>query len=280
MTVDTETIRARRYLLGAATDQESTDIEQAYFDDDAAVDRIAAVEDDLIEDYLADQLSAPDRARFERSYLAVPQHRVRVETIRRLVADASSRAATEQATDAKPAPKRVIRYAPWLALAASLLMVASVSLWVLSPFGRPDTTTVSNQPATTPSSPTAPNQAPAAASPRVFAFTISPVAVRSASDAPTIVIPSGSEVVAIRLETDAEPRALVPRRVSIRTVAGADVWQGVAASDGASPQAIVARAEVPAAKLPVDDYLVTLIGADSAGVEQEWTQYFLRVRDR
>ena len=280
MTVDTETVRARRYLLGAATDEESTEIEQAYFEDDAAVDRIAAAEDDLIEDYLANQLSAPDHARFERNYLAVPQHRVRVETIRRLVADASSRAAAERRNDAKPAPKRVIRYAPWLALAASLLMVAAVSLWVLSPFGRPDTTSATNQPATTPSSPAAPNQAPKAASSRVFAFTISPVAVRGASDAPAIVVPPGTDVVAIRLERDAEARPLVPRRVSIRTVAGADVWQGAVAAADASPEGIVARVDIPAANLTVDDYLVTLFGADSAGVEQEWTQYFLRVRDR
>jgi hypothetical protein len=279
MTVDTDTVRARRYLLGAATDEESAEIEQAYFEDDAAVDRIAAAEDDLIEDYLANQLSAPDHARFERNYLAVPQHRIRVETIRRLAADASSRAA-ERRSDAKLAPKRVIRYVPWLALAASLLMVAAVSLRVLAPSGRPDATIVTNQPAAAPPSPAAPNQAPKAAPSRVFAFTISPVAVRSASDAPTVVVPPGTDVVALRLERDAEARSLVPRRVSIRTVAGAGVWQGAVAAADASSQGIVARVDIPAANLTVDDYLVTLFGADSDGVEKEWTQYFLRVRDR
>jgi hypothetical protein len=42
----------------------------------------------------------------------------------------------------------------------------------------------------------------------------------------------------------------------------------------------VARVNVPAAELLPDDYIVTLYGADRAGVEREWSQYFLSVRAR
>ena len=56
MIADIESVRARRYLLGDTNDEETAVIEQKYFEDDEAVDRIAAAEDDLIEDYLAGQL--------------------------------------------------------------------------------------------------------------------------------------------------------------------------------------------------------------------------------
>jgi hypothetical protein len=278
MNGDTETVRARRYLLGAATEDESAAIEERFFEDDGAVDRVAAAEDDLIEEYLANQLSASDRARFEEHYLQVPRHRVRVETIRRLLADAASRTSIERTAVVRTAPKRVIRYGPWLALAASLLVVVSVSLWMASRFGRRQSSTVatgapSGAPAVTP------GVVPHASAPRAFALTLSPVAVRGAADAPTAVVPAGTEIVAIRLERDADGPQLAASRAVIRTVTGGQVWAGPVTIDQSAPGA-ASRIDVPAASLPVDDYLVTLFGTDARGAEREWTQYFLRVRAR
>ena len=71
-----ETARARRYLLGEASEEECASLEQEYFERQEALERIEAAEDDLIEDYLAGQLTAADRDRFERGYLSSPQHRV------------------------------------------------------------------------------------------------------------------------------------------------------------------------------------------------------------
>ena len=62
--------QARRYLLGQATEAERSALELEYFHSDEAVDRMAAAEDDLIEDYLSDRLDPVERGLFERDYLA------------------------------------------------------------------------------------------------------------------------------------------------------------------------------------------------------------------
>jgi hypothetical protein len=274
MTASFEAARARRYLLGNASSEETAAIEQDFFEHPDAVDRVAAAEEDLIEDYLSNHLNAADRDRFERSYLASELHRVRVETIRRLMARAM------------PASrKRTASYTPWLALAASVLIAGSVALWVFSPFGKRSAdvatdVTTRQTPAAEPAPGTTPQPA---AAPRVFALTVSPAAVRGSSDSPAVVIPAGTDLVALRLESDGEPRRLTPRRAAVRLVTGRTVWEGPVgelATPGDRIPGVVARVDVPAASLPADDYVLTLYGTDPAGKEVEWTQYFLRVRGR
>lgn len=267
MTATPDATRARRYLLGNVSDDEGALIEQEYLEQEEAVDRILAAEDELIEDYLSGQLSAAERERFERSYLSAPHHRVRVETVRRLMAHASS---------VRPA-RRVMRTMSWLALAASVLVVASLALWMLSPSRQRPTEIAVQTPAQQPA-PQQDTTTPPPAAPRIFALTISPVAVRSAGENARVVIPSGTDVVVIRFESDVDSRRLVPRRASIQTIAGRQLWQGPATTESNAPAGTVARIDVPAASLPTDDLLVTLYGSDRAGVEREWAQYFLSVR--
>jgi hypothetical protein len=272
-----EAARARRYLLRQASDEEAAALEQEYFEHPDALDRIAAAEEDLIEDYLSGQLSAADREHFDRAYLSVPHHRIRVETIRRLMANA--------AQSAPPAPRKVLPFtarrflgsAGMLALAASILVAAAAALWMLSPFGG-RSAEVAGSGAPQPPVAAAPAAAPASA-PRVVALFVSPVAVRGASDSPPATIPEGTDVVALSLESDGDARNLTPVRASIQVVGGREVWQGIASTTGLGPGAI-ARLEVPASALAANDYVITLLGADRAGRESEWAQYFLRVRGR
>ena len=74
----------RRYLLQQSTEDERDAIEQEYFGDEAALDRAAAEEDALIEDYLTQRLSADDRVQFERVYGSSAERRVRVQLARAL----------------------------------------------------------------------------------------------------------------------------------------------------------------------------------------------------
>jgi hypothetical protein len=268
MTASTESVRARRYLLGDVNSDESAALEQEFFEHPDTVDRISAVEEDLIEDYLGNQLTAADRDRFERWYLSAEHHRVRVDTIRRLMAKAA------------PASRRPLTgYRPWLALAASLLIVGSLVFWEFSPVGRKSTEVASGAPSPAPAV-ARPEGSQPAAGPRIFAVTVSPMTIRGGSDSAGIVIPTRTEVVALRLESDGEPRSLTPRRAVVRLVSGGDVWQGPATADADRSAGILARVEVPSVNLAANDYLLTLYGTDATGKEVEWTQYFLRVRGR
>lgn len=263
MTSEFEFARARRYLLGESTEEESSAIEQQYFRSEGALDVIAAAEDELIEDYLGNRLDPRERAMFERGYLSVPSHRRRVEVVRRL------------AGGTRAAPARGTRALPWIAAAAAAILVTAASLWLLKPSGDERDAAVRNPPPTG-SVPAA----PAPAAPRVFAVTLSPVAVRSSTDAPAVIVPGGTDIVALHLEGDPGSQRLTAGRGVIRTVDGEEVWQGTVASAGELPAAIVARVDVPAATLAVNDYVLTLFEMDAAGVDRERQRYFLRVRAR
>jgi len=278
MTAIPDATRARRYLLRDVSDRESELIEQEYLEHEEAVDRIAAAEDELIEDYLSDQLTASERDRFEHTYLSVPHHRVRVETVRRLMSRASRSGSTLREKGTLLSWRRVTSYSPWLALAASVLVIASIALWNSPAFREQQGELVENPTAPPAPGPVEPATAARPSPPRIFAVTLSPVTVRSAGENPTVGVPPGTETIVVRLESDVDVRKLVARRASVQTVGGDEVWQGAVTAESNAPAGAVARADIPAASLPADDYVVILFATDQAGVEQEWNRYFLRLR--
>jgi hypothetical protein len=270
-----ESIRARRYLLGEATDDEGAAIEREYFADERGLERIEAAEEDLVEDYLSDRLTSEERSRFERGYLAAPHRRRRVDTMRGLIALAQMSA---PAPAARPASPYV-----WASLAAAALLIVSAGAWWTLRTAPAAPAATDARPSRAPSAP-APSSTPTGpgvtpASPRVFAWAISPLAVRSAGDSPRLVIPAGIDIVRLQLEGGAGDRRPAGARARVRTVAGQEVWVGPAAPTDATP-GVIAQIEVPAARLTPNDYLVGLFDVDATGVERERSSYFLPVRAR
>jgi hypothetical protein len=251
VTADRRVSMARRYLLGQASDEECSAIEREYFADETELDRIAAMEEDLVEDYLAGRLPAVERDRFERHYLASPEHRTRLEAIRRLSA----------------MPERVRMHSfRYLAVAATLLISVAV-LWRVLP-RRPESASVLERPA------------PAQIERRVFAVSLSPIAVRSDTNSQNVVIPAGTDAVAVQLEGDGGPSKAANARAVIQTVAGDEVWRGPASSTLDLPAGVIARIDVPASRLGVDDYILVLFESDAGNAERERNRYVLRVRSR
>jgi hypothetical protein len=268
VTADRGVSMARRYLLGQADEEECSGIEREYFAGESAVERIAAVEEDLIEDYLAGRLPADERSQFERHYLASPQHRARVETIRRL----SALAGDDRSGDSVRGTSRVrTRSLAYLALAAALLVAVGM-LWRAVPHQGP-TPPIASTPVPAP----APR---AAETGQVFAVSLSPIAVRSASDGQNVVIPTGTSTVALQLEGGTDPAKATNARAVIQTVAGDEVWRGAADPAANLPAGVIARFDVPASRLGIDDYIVVLSGTDAGGVERERNRYVLRLRAR
>jgi hypothetical protein len=259
----------RQYLLGQASEQERSALEEQYFADPSVVDRISAIEDDLIEDYLAGRLPSGDRADFERHYLNTPEHRTRVDVVRRVMA---TRRATKGWATAPSSWKP-------LALAASVLLAVGLwGAWTAIKHQQPATDArIGVAPA--PAAPqTAPPPVPATPG-HVFALSISPATVRGAQDIEPLVIPPGTDVVRVTLEADPADRSDLERpRAVVRTVDGKEVWRGDAAIAAANVRAT--SIDVPAARLPADDYIILLSGSDKNGVERERNRYFLRVRSK
>ena len=69
---------AKQYLLGELSEPELGKLEEEYFEDDAAFERLSATEDELIDAYTLGQLSSAERKGFERRLLLSTAQRERV----------------------------------------------------------------------------------------------------------------------------------------------------------------------------------------------------------
>lgn len=74
-----------KYLLGELSPEQEQQIEAAYFADDQVFDRLQALKEKLIDDYLHGKLSAENLRSFEQYFLASPAQRKQVEFARSLM---------------------------------------------------------------------------------------------------------------------------------------------------------------------------------------------------
>src|SRR5688572_20912108 len=79
MRADVEEERMIQYLLGQLPLEEQAEIEDRYICDAAYFERICAVEESLIDDYLTGAMESMARRRFEETYMTNPERRKRVE---------------------------------------------------------------------------------------------------------------------------------------------------------------------------------------------------------
>ena len=81
--LNTEKLIAQ-YLLGELPEEQQVEIEDRAFSDQEFMASITSVENDLIDEYVRDEMSASDRQRFESRFLASESRRKRVEFARSL----------------------------------------------------------------------------------------------------------------------------------------------------------------------------------------------------
>ena len=285
MAADYDETEIRRYLLGELDEEPSAALERDYFAREDLFDRVWAAENDIVDEYLSGRLSAHQRDRFERHYLASPGHRDRVAAARALRSLAAASAAAKPAgqwwwpTIGRAFGKWPPAWTP--AVAAAVLVLAAGGLWIVRSSSRAQPplsgrAPESLRPAQSP--PDASAEAPPRA-PVTITVILSAINLRGTDDATSVIIPQGTDLVVLQLEGDrAAPRFERGRGV-VRTLSGNETWSGPAvAGDGASPS--FARVDVPADRLTPDDYIVALFDTAASGIETERYRYFLRVRPR
>lgn len=120
--VDQDAIR--KYLLGQLDDDRKQEVEERLLGEDAFFEELEIAEDELIDEYLAAQLTPPDHESFEKYFLATPQ---RQQSLR--FAQAISR-------NQIPIPHPVPWWNSYLLRAAAALAVVAVIpgiLWIIRP---------------------------------------------------------------------------------------------------------------------------------------------------
>ena len=263
----------RRYLLGTASEQERATIEQSCMADERVVDEVLAEEESLIEAYVHGELSAQQSHQFERGYLISSPRRRRVQAVRRLIETASPAPRPALLPIGEQPEDRVrqtwLRRAALTGLAAAAVLTAVV---LLSPADPPPVPQRARAPE--PASGARPTPPPSTSP--VVAFALSPAAVRSGGETPTLTIPSGAGTVRLRLDGEWRGGRRGPLHVAISRVGGSEVWRGPAA-DGNLPGGTIAQVDVPATVLAPDDYLIELVDDVSRG-SRVLESYFLRTR--
>jgi hypothetical protein len=275
----------RGYLLGSASDEEADHIEEQYFARPEVLDQLTAVENDLIDEYVAGQLTPAEQELFDERYGDSPRRRLRVAVSRRLRAEARD-SRLPVAIDSHKPPSTVTNVWPLVVgvgVAAAAIVAIAVNAWLVRPT-LPTAPPTASTPATPPPirseserpSPSQPHVPPDTPStPSVVALALSPLHVRTAAAPATLSIPPGADRVVVRLQGETNDGDLSGTAV-VRTVAGSEVWRGEAVfEDGQPPDA---RVEIPALLLRVDDYVIELLGRDPAGREIERYSYFFSVR--
>lgn len=99
--------KMKRYLLGDLPEAEQIALEEEYFADPQAFDKMVTAENELVDSYARGRLSPQLREKFEQKYLAHPRRRERMKFAQALVARLDRIEADQPAND----PKVVA--APW-----------------------------------------------------------------------------------------------------------------------------------------------------------------------
>ncbi len=140
MNLDTDSeLLIRRYLLASVSEQEREHVETRLMNDEDFLQHINMVEDELIEQYLDEQLDAADSARFETVFLSAPERRQKLRFTRALrvraaaPADPKARVRVWKNPWWKPlidifnVPRPALAYS----MAAALLVMALAGAWLL-----------------------------------------------------------------------------------------------------------------------------------------------------
>jgi len=290
---------AVRYLLGDATDAEKEALERRFFEDALASEEIAAVEDELVDDYVAGRLAGAERIRFEQVYLTTPDRAAKIEFARAL----------QERLAAPPKGAAAAKWPRLLALAATVL-VAFAGAYFAYRFNeaRRELARIEEQQASLErrqkelSQELATNQAErarlekeldltrkeaesyasqiAAAQRDVgetIAFTLAGGLTRdTGASQKTLEIPPGTKQVKLSMSLPADHYASYS--AVLRTPEGREVWKAASLAARRIGPALALDLAVPARLLASGDYIVSVTGITATGRAEPTADFSFRTR--
>jgi hypothetical protein len=260
-----------RYLLGEADRSDEERFDELSVIDAAFAERLRAIEHDLADAYVREELSSSDRERWEARYLASQHGRddlALAETLAARETEVGGRRSEVGGRGSEGGGRRSEgggrRFGGWWQLtAAAVLVLAVIGGYRIAHRQRPSATVARQPPVMTP----APAPAPATPAPvaHVVALTLMP-SVRSIDATPTLEIPPGTTDVklTLRLEPDARDRYNVALRdLTSNTIA----WQAdsVTATGSGADRALVIS--VPSSTFRQRRYLINVTAAAAGSTE-------------
>jgi len=252
----------RRFVLGGLDEAARSALEEQLVTEPDVFEALGVVEDELIEEYLDGTGSDPDRAAFEQNFLTSPQRQGRLRLAKSLRRHASHGKSTETARPQPISKAGTPRWQPaWLALAAALVLSLAGNLWLANRSAQPSPAAVS-VPATEPASPNA-------------IFTLATGLLRSGGSLTRVTVPSGAEVVRLRLQLP-DAVSYPTYRTTMLDEDGSEIWT-VAKLRVLNADTSAVVVVVPAELLSRGDYQVRLSGQKDAGEPEVVGTYTFRI---
>lgn len=236
--------------------------------DGAFYEELLVVEDELVDQYLNDELSADERERFEKHFLLTPDRHQKLRfanTFNRYLNAAEPRPVSIQdmedareptADVAKPPPKKWYSFLPqnpvlaYSLAAAVVLIVAGIS-WLAWQNTK---------------NPTAGE---------LVAVTLTPGTTRSEGEIQRISIPPGTGTVELRLSLTKSD--YIRYRAVVLGEARSPVWTGDNLQAETASGSVFVEVKVPAQSLPPGDYQVKLSGQLTDGAFEDLPSYRFKV---
>jgi hypothetical protein len=275
-----------RYLLGSLSEEEQVRVENRAFADREYLNRIEAVEADLIDTYVRGELAGDKRRAFERRFLTSPQRRRKV---------AFARALAQIGDEAKPARVDVPERPGWRALLAAItgwnvavqfaaamavLGCAAAIWWVVGqhtdavPVEQPKLEVRKEKPRNQPPPPAEKKAAPA---PSVAVLVLSAGLTRSATETKELVLNSGVQTA--RIEVQLQERDKYPHfRAELRTRTGKAILTRSNLVRRRAGAGYAVSFDVPASALRTDEYELAMQGIGEGTALEELGYYYFAVR--
>lgn len=265
-----------RYILGELSPAEAEPLDERSVVDPDFFERLDAVENDLVDAYVRQELPAALQDRFKERYVT---SQARAEKLRFASALAQRQKRTATVIPMKP---RAANAVPWLLPLAATIAVVGLGLWFLPqdqdvPTG---TQQAQQQPAPSPeTTQPAPPRAVDVPAPTpkesVFAFTLA-APRRGVDDLQAIRIPAATTSVTVRaeLEIDDFPRY---RAILKNPATGRVLWRSSALTAEGQGASRVVPVMIPSRHFDTQRYFIELEGLSASGTAEPITTYAFRV---
>jgi hypothetical protein len=258
----------KSYLLGTLSEPERTAIDRGILTNEENFEQLLLAEDDLINDYLQNNLSALERQYFEQCFLTDPERRQKLQLARALHRYANHPDRDSAATIVTATSTSNLWWAAWQrpvwrwATVCGLLVVALFGIRAIFQPSTPDQIVHSSPSPTITVAPTGTEVVPA----ELF-----PGQVRAIGTTPTrIKLSPNSSTVQLTLRKRAYP--------SYQVILLADDEAEQKLPDSFSPQTApdgnYLRVPIPTTSLDTGDYRIRLEGVTPNGTERAETYYF------
>lgn len=263
----TEQQEIRDYLLGTLPNEQQTQLEERLLTHNDVYEELLIVEDELVDEYLSQDLSSTDRDKFESYFLAAPEHQEKLRFARAFARYLAAEESQPEVAKAGLSPTRPVSSSRWwgflpirkplvgYALSAVLVVIVLGVTWLVW------------------RNISAPERNPA----QVVSVVLMPGMSRGAADRGNSITVA-REAGTVRLQLVLPENRYSSFEATVMDIEGREMTAKTNLTSEHLNGRRIAVFDVPADHLPAGEYHVKLNGVDEQGRRENLAAYSFRVQ--